>query len=247
MMFGFSPIEIAIGVFSLLLSAGASLLVKMQFARGQRIAIASGLTGREIAERVLRDADIRDVQIVEHQGFLSDHYNPMNKTLNLSPEVYNGTSAASAGVAAHEVGHAIQHARNYGPMWLRSLLVPPANIGSSLAPWIIMAGFMLGGAATAVHHGSPFGHTLILIGVVLFGAATAFTLVTVPVEFNASARAKERLVALGITQPGPEDNAVRGVLTAAGLTYVAAAVTSVLYLLYYLYQAGMIGGGRRDD
>jgi Zn-dependent membrane protease YugP len=244
MMFGFSPLEIAIGLVCMALSAGASLLVKLQFARGQRIQIASGLTGREIAERVLRDADIRDVQILEHQGFLSDHYNPMNKTLNLSPEVYNGTSAASAGVAAHEVGHAIQHARNYGPMWLRSLLVPPANLGSSLAPWLIMGGFMLGGAS---HH-VGFGHTLLLIGVVLFGAATAFTLVTVPVEFNASARAKERLIALGITQPGPEDNAVRGVLTAAGLTYVAAAVTSILWLLYYLYEAGLIGGGnRRDD
>lgn len=245
MMFGFDPIYIAITLISIVVAGGASLLVKMQFARGQRIQIASGLTGREIAERVLRDADIRDVQILEHQGFLSDHYNPMNKTLNLSPEVYNGTSAAAAGVAAHEVGHAIQHARNYGPMWLRSLLVPPANVGSSLAPYIIMAGVMLGGAT---QHPGHFAHMLILAGVVLFGAATAFTLVTVPVEFNASARAKERLIALGITQPGPEDNAVRGVLTAAGLTYVAAAVTSILWLLYYLYESGLIGNGnRRDD
>ncbi len=245
MMFGFDPIYIAITLLSIVVAGGASLLVKMQFARGHLNHNASVLTGREIAERVLRDADIRDVQVVEHEGFLSDHYNPMTKTLNLSPEVYNGTTAASAGVAAHEVGHAIQHARNYGPMWLRSLLVPPANIGSSFAPYIIMAGIFMGGAS---QHPGHFAHILILAGVVLFGAATAFTLVTVPVEFNASARAKERLIALGITQPGPEDNAVRGVLTAAGLTYVAAAVSSILWLLYYLYESGLIGGGnRRDD
>jgi hypothetical protein len=227
-----------IAILGMLLSGGAALLVRMQFSRGQKIDIASGLTGREVAERVLRDADIRDVQIVEHEGFLSDHYNPMTKTLALSPDVYNGVTAAAAGVAAHEVGHAIQHARNYGPMWMRSLLVPPANIGSSLGPIMIAIGMALGAA-----HGHNFGHTLAIAGVVLFAAATAFTLVTVPVEFNASARAKERLVALGITRPGPEDDAVRGVLLAAGMTYVAAAVTSILYLLYFFNQLS----DRRDD
>jgi hypothetical protein len=141
-------------------------------------------------------------------------------------------------VAAHEVGHAIQHARNYGPMWLRSLLVPPANIGQSLGPIIIGIGMALGAA-----HGHGFGHTLAIAGVVLFAAATCFTLVTVPVEFNASARAKERLIALGITRPGEEDNAVRGVLMAAGLTYVAAAMTSILYLIYFVSSLS----DRRDD
>jgi Zn-dependent membrane protease YugP len=227
----YDPMFWGIAILSMVLSGLTALMVRSQFARGQKIQIASGLSGREIAERVLRDADIRDVQIVEHQGFLSDHYNPMTKTLALSPDVYHGTSAASAGVAAHEVGHAIQHARNYGPMWLRSLLVPPMTIGSSIGPLLIGVGMMLGAV-----HGHGLGHTLAIAGVALFAGATAFTLVTVPVEFNASARAKERLIALGITRPGEEDNAVRGVLTAAGLTYVAAAVTSILYLLYYMNQ-----------
>jgi uncharacterized protein len=235
----------AILIGSMLLSGAASLLVRLQFSRGQRIAIASGLTGREVAERILKDADISDVQVVEHQGFLSDHYNPMSKTLALSPEVYNGVSAASAGVAAHEVGHAIQHARSYGPLWMRSILVPVANIGSMLGPWIVIAGAAMGAAQQAAAGRQGLALTIGMIGVALFGAATLFTLVTVPVEFNASSRAKERLVALGITRPGAEDNAVRGVLTAAGLTYVAAAITSIAWLVYYLMQLGLLG--RRDD
>jgi uncharacterized protein len=236
----------AILIGSMLLSGGAALLVKMQFSRGQRIAIASGLTGREVAERILRDADISDVTVVEHQGFLSDHYNPMTKTLALSPDVYNGISASSAGVAAHEVGHAIQHARAYSPLWMRSVLVPVANIGSMLGPWIVIAGAMMGAAQQAAAGKGGLALTIGLVGVALFGAATLFTLVTVPVEFNASSRAKDRLIALGITRTGEEDNAVRGVLMAAGLTYVAAAVTSIAWLIYYLMQLGLLGG-RRDD
>ena len=123
-------------------------------------------------------------------------------------------------------------------MWARSLILPVANIGSMLAPWMIMIGIFMGAA-------EGFGHNLAMVGVVLFAAATAFTLVTVPVEFNASSRAKERLIALGITRPGPESDAVRGVLLAAGLTYVAAAITAMLELLYWAYRAGLIGG-RRD-
>ena len=246
-MFGFDPIYIGILIVGMVLSGGASLLVRIQFSRGNKIAIRSGLTGREVAERILRDADVRDVTVHEHQGFLSDHYNPMAKTLNLSPEVFNGTTAASAGIAAHEVGHAIQHARGYAPMWLRSVLVPVANIGSMLGPWLVIIGIFMGAAAqaTAGIHGA--GYWLAVGGVMLFGAAAAFTLVTVPVEFNASGRARERLTALGITQPGEEDSAVRGVLTAAGLTYVAAALTAILQLLYWAWRAGLIGGGRRDD
>jgi Zn-dependent membrane protease YugP len=231
----------AVGV---LLSLGASALVKFEFARGREIPIASGLTGAEVAARVLRDADVRDVTIQRSEGFLSDHYNPFDKTLNLSEEVYDGTSAASAGVAAHEVGHAIQHARGYGPMWLRSILVGPAQFGSTLGPILAAVGAAMGAAqqVAAGHHG--IGYWIAIIGVVLFGAATAFTVVTVPVEFNASARARERLVALGITQPGEEDHVVRGVLLAAGLTYVAAAATAIMWLLYYAWEAGLIGGGR---
>jgi hypothetical protein len=245
-MYGFDPVYLIIMVAGFAMSGLAALMVKVRFASGQKVPLSSGLTGAEIAERVLRDADIRDVQVVEHQGFLSDHYNPMTKTLALSPEVYHGRNAASAGVAAHEVGHAIQHARNYGPMWLRSILVPPAQFGSSLGPWLVIIGGAMGAASHAAsgHHNWAF--YLAMAGVVLFAAATAFTLVTVPVEFNASARAKQRLIALGITRPGEEDDVVRGVLFAAGLTYVAAAATSVMWLLYYLAQLGLLGG-RRDD
>lgn len=239
-------IYIGIMVVGFAISGGAALLVKLAFARGARIAIRSGMTGREVAEAILRDADIRDVKVVEHQGFLSDHYNPMNKTLALSPDVYHRATASAAGVAAHEVGHAIQHARGYAPMWMRSILVPVANLGSMLGPVIIMVGGGLGAAEQAAKGIPGLGLTLALIGVGLFVAATLFTLITVPVEFNASSRAKERLIALGITRPGEEDNAVRGVLTAAGLTYVAAAVTSILWLLYWLWRAGLIGGQRRD-
>jgi Zn-dependent membrane protease YugP len=228
-----------------LLSLGASALVKSQFARGREIPIQSGLTGAEVAARVLRDADIADVTIQRSQGFLSDHYNPFDKTLNLSDEVFDGTNAASAGVAAHEVGHAIQHARGYGPMWIRSILVAPAQLGSALGPILTIVGGIMGAGHQVAtgHHG--LAYWIAIAGVILFGAATAFTVITVPVEFNASARARERLVALGITRPGAEDNVVRGVLFAAGLTYVAAAATAIMWLLYYAAQAGLLGG-RRD-
>jgi Zn-dependent membrane protease YugP len=128
---------------------------------------------------------------------------------------------------------------------MRSILVPMANIGSMLGPWIVIIAAAMGAAQQAAAGKQGLALTIGIIGVVLFGAATLFTLVTVPVEFNASARAKERLVALGITRPGAEDDAVRGVLTAAGLTYVAAAITSIAWLVYYLMQLGLLGG--RDD
>jgi Zn-dependent membrane protease YugP len=241
-MFYYDPLLLLIGLVAGLISLGTEALVKLQFARGRRVPISSGLRGVDVARRILQDAGIDGVEIVEHQGFLSDHYNPLNRTLALSPDVYNGTDAAAAGVAAHEVGHAIQHARGYSPLWLRSAIVPVANLGSMLGPLIIMAGIWLGAA-----QGIGLGHNVAVAGVLLFGAATFFTLITVPVEFNASSRARERLVALGIAQPGPEADAVRGVLTAAGLTYVAAAIGSILHLLYWAYRAGLIGNNRRDD
>ena len=227
---------------SLPVSGGASLLVKTRFSAASKVPIASGYTGAQVAEELMRSAGITDVSIHEHKGFLSDHYNPLNKTLNLSPDVYNGRSAAAAGVAAHEAGHALQHAHKYFPMWLRSAIVPLANIGSGLGPWIIIAGIWLG-AGSAAAAGAPggIGHTLAVVGVLLFAAATLFTVVTVPVEFDASSRAKLQLARLGIVRSGPESSAVSSVLTAAGLTYVAAAVNSILMLLYWAYRAGLIG------
>ena len=203
----FDPLYMMILVVTLALSGGVSLLVKVRFNAGQKVKISSGLTGADVAKAILMDAGITDVKVLEHQGFLSDHYNPLNKTLNLSREVYHGRSASAAGVAAHEVGHAIQHAQGYFPMWLRSFIVPVANLGSSLGPWLVIIGIML--------------------------------------MFDASSRAKKALARMDVVAQGREYNTVSGVLFAAGLTYVAAAISSILQLLYWAYRAGLIGG-RRD-
>lgn len=238
----FDPIYMLIIAVGIVLSGGAAFMVKSCFKKGAEVKISSGCTGAQVAEAILRDAGITDVSVHEHKGFLSDHYNPLNKTLNLSPEVYNGRSAASAGVAAHEVGHAIQHAQNYFPMWLRSAIVPAANIGSNLGPWLVIIGILLGAGAQV---STGVGHIFAVVGVALFAMATLFTLVTVPVEFDASARAKKQLQHLGIVRQGTEADAVSSVLRAAGLTYVAAAINSILMLLYWAHKAGLIGG-RRD-
>lgn len=236
----FDPLYMGILIASLALSGFVSMLVKTKFSAGQKVRIYSGLCGADVARAILADAGIGDVTVRETHGFLSDHYNPLDKTLNLSREVYHGTNASAAGVAAHEVGHAIQHAQGYAPMWLRSFLVPVANLGSNLGPWIVILGIIVMGAYSAT-----LGHNIAVVGVVLFACATLFTLVTVPVEFDASSRAKKILSRLSIVQPGREYNAVSGVLFAAGLTYVAAAITAILQLLYWAYKAGLIGG-RRD-
>lgn len=235
----FDPLYMGILLVTLALSGFVSWMVKARFSAGQKVRISSGLTGADVAKAILMDAGITDVQVLEHHGFLSDHYNPMNKTLNLSREVYYGSSASAAGVAAHEVGHAIQHAQGYFPMWLRSAIVPVANIGSNFGPLIVIIGIMLMGM------GKAFGQDVAIIGVLLFAATTLFTLVTVPVEFDASSRAKKILARLDIVAQGREYNTVSGVLFAAGLTYVAAAVGSILQLLYWAYRAGLFGG-RRD-
>ena len=235
----FDPLYMTILLVTLALSGGVSMLVKTRFAAGQKVNISSGLTGADVAKAILMDAGITDVKVLVHQGFLSDHYNPLNKTLNLSKDVYYGRNASAAGVAAHEVGHAIQHAQGYFPLWLRSAIVPVANIGSNLGPWLVIIGIVLMGAGRAL------GYSLALAGVVLFAAATLFTLVTVPVEFDASSRAKKALARMDVVAQGREYNTVSGVLFAAGLTYVAAAISSILQLLYWAYRAGLLGG-RRD-
>ena len=235
----FDPLYMSILLVTLVLSGAVSLLVKSRFAAGQKVRIMSGLTGADVAKAILMDAGITDVKVLVHQGFLSDHYNPLNKTLNLSKEVYYGQNASAAGVAAHEVGHAIQHAQGYFPLWLRSFIVPAANIGSNLGPWLVILGVILMSAGRAL------GYSLAVVGVLLFALATFFTLVTVPVEFDASSRAKKALARMDIVAQGREYNTVSGVLFAAGLTYVAAAISSILQLLYWAYRAGLIGG-RRD-
>jgi len=228
---------------TLALSMGASFLVRAQVARARRVQTACGLTGAETAALLIRRSGLDHVTVTEHEGFLSDHYNPLTRTLALSREVYHGRDAAALGIAAHEAGHALQHAQGYFPMWVRSALVPVAGFGSALGPWLVMGGMMLGAAHQAV---PGLGWWLAVIGLGLFGAAAAFTVVTLPVEFDASARARRLLAEYGLIREGEEAAAVRGVLTAAGLTYVAAAATSVLWLLYWAWQAGFIGGHSRD-
>lgn len=236
----FDPLYMLIIVVTMVLSGGASLRVRSQFSRGQKVRLSSGLTGAQVAERVMKSAGIQDVKIIQTSGLLSDHYNPLTKTLALSRDVYTGRNASAAGVAAHEAGHALQHARGYVPLGLRSAVVPAANLGSRLGPWIIIAGILLGAS-----RGSPFGTGLATVGVILFGASTLFTLITLPVEFNASSRAKAQLQSLGILQSPQEGRAVAGVLSAAGMTYMAAAISSLLMLLYWASRAGLLGG-RRD-
>ena len=235
----FDPLYMMILVVTLVLSGAVSLLVKKRFAAGQKVTISSGLTGADVAKAILMEAGITDVKILKHQGFLSDHYNPLNKTLNLSPEVYSGRNASAAGVAAHEVGHAIQHAEGYFPLWLRSAIVPAANIGSNLGPWLVIIGIMLMGM------GKALGHSLAVVGVVLFALATLFTLVTVPVEFDASSRAKAQLADMGMFTDEAR-SAVRTTLYAAALTYVAALFTSVMTILRYLALISRFAGRRND-
>ncbi|HHX14816.1 MAG TPA: zinc metallopeptidase [Fibrobacter sp.] len=233
----FDPLYMFILIFGLALSGVFSFMVSSRFKAGQKVRIASGLTGAQVAKAILADAGISDVTIHEAQGFLADHYNPLNKTLHLSKDVYHGTNASAAGVAAHEVGHALQHAENYFPMWLRSFIVPAANVGSNLGPWLVIAGILL-----MSFQSLGMGQSVAIFGVGLFGLSTLFTFVTIPVEFDASSRAKKRLQALNIVQQGPEYKAVSAVLLAAGLTYVAAAIQSVMQLLYWAIRAGLLRG-----
>lgn len=214
------------------LSLLCTLWVKSAFNRYSQVAARNGMTGAQIAKAILQWHGIHDVGIEPSRGFLSDHYDPTEKMLRLSPENHDGRSIAALGVAAHEVGHAIQHAEGYAPLQFRSKLVPLAGLGSNLA-WILL---ILGIAINATG--------LSIAGVVLFGFAVLFSLVTLPVEFDASARALKTLES-GQILAADEMVGARAVLRAAGATYVAAAITSVVTLLYFLLRSGLLGGN--DD
>ncbi len=217
----------------LVISGIASLMVKSAFAKYSEVGTQKGYTGAQAAQILLDHAGIHDVQVVPTSGFLSDHYNPANKTLALSEQVYGSRSVAAIGVACHEAGHAIQHARHYAPLWARSALVPLAGIGSNLSYTVLMVGLLMGLQPVAI------------AGVLLFGAVVLFQIVTLPVEFDATARAKQLAVESGIIYP-EERVGMDRVLNAAALTYVAAVVSSLLTLLYYLYRAGLLGGRRAE-
>jgi Zn-dependent membrane protease YugP len=237
MMLGLDPLYFMLAAPGLLFALYASWKTKSRFNEYSQVAASSRVTGAQAAKMLLENHGLHDVGVEETEGFLSDHYDPRSKTLRLSPDVYRSHSLSAIGVACHEAGHAMQHAHGYGPLALRSALVPAVNIGSNLS-WIVMtAGFLM--ASTAL------GKTLLLAGVALFSVAVLFSLVTLPVEYDATARAKREMVAAGIVSPQEQVHAGR-VLDAAFLTYVAAAVSSVLTLLYYLIRSGLLGG-RRDE
>jgi Zn-dependent membrane protease YugP len=217
-----------------LLSLGAMGYLKSVYARTSKVPIASGLTGAQTAARILQSAGIADVEIVEGQSFLGDHYDPMNKRLVLSPENYEGSSAAQVGVAAHECGHALQHQQHYFPLQLRMSSVYATNFASNAIFYVMMASMFF-------HLLSPY--IAIWIAALCMGVIMLFNLITLPVEFDASARAKVVLQQLGIVRPGPEAAAVSATLNAAGLTYVAAFIGTLLQFLYYVM---LLSGNRRN-
>jgi len=221
-----SPAYLAFMLPGLALAVVASILTKTRFARYSRVAARSGVTGAQAAQMLLEASGIgRSVRIEPTRGFLSDHYDPTSRTLRLSPAVYQSPSLAAVGVACHEAGHAIQHAEKYAPLGLRTALVPVAQIGSNLSYPILLVGMFMG-----------WHPVLINLGCILLGAAVLFTLVTLPVEWDASARAKKLMVRAGIVTPAEMGGAAK-VLNAAFLTYVASTVTAILQLLYFLSRA----------
>jgi Zn-dependent membrane protease YugP len=227
----FDPLYLLFALPGLALSLWAQFKVKSTFSRFAQVPARSGLTGAQAAAELIRQRGVTGVRIEVTHGFLSDHYDPFHKVLRLSEDVYHGRSLSALGVAAHEAGHAIQHAHAYGPLKFRSLLVRPASIGSNF-------GVILATVGLAVQASS-----LTLLGIVLFSLAVLFTLVTLPVEFDASRRAVVALRELNIVTASEAPGAA-AVLNAAALTYVAAAITAILQLLYFLMRAGLFGGRR---
>jgi uncharacterized protein len=207
----------------MVLSLIATFLVKSTFSKYAKVPTSRGRTGAEIAAELLHRAGIVNVRVERSHGFLSDHYDPGAQALRLSPDVYDGRTISAAGVAAHEAGHAIQHHVGYGLMTLRQALVMPARIGSQLSYFVIVGGMALNWAGLA------------WVGVILFSAVFLFELVTVPVEINASSRARAQLVQLGVITPH-EARGVGSVLNAAAFTYIAAMITTLLSLLYFITQ-----------
>jgi Zn-dependent membrane protease YugP len=209
-----------------LISMLVSNRLKSKFKQYSKVGLSNGLSGKEIAEKMLRDNNITDVEVISTPGFLSDHYNPAKKTVNLSPDVYEGRSVSAAAVAAHEVGHAIQHASSYAWLQMRSKMVPAVQFGSRFGQWVILAGIgMLG-----------FGggnNTILLIGIAMFAITTIFSFITLPVEFDASNRAKAWLKNTG-TAGSNEMEGVTDALNWAARTYVVAAIGSLATLLYYI-------------
>lgn len=225
-------IYLIFGIF-MLLSWLVSNQLKKRFEEYSQIPNSAGMNGKEIAEKMLRDNGIYDVRVISVEGQLTDHYNPQKKTVNLSPEVYYGRSIAAAAVAAHEVGHAVQHAQAYMWLQMRSTLVPIVSVASQWMQWVLLAGII-------------FFNTfpeLLLIGIVMFASTTLFSIITLPVEFDATARGLAWISNAGITR-GVEHEKAKDALKWAALTYVIAALSSLATLMYYIMI--YLGGSRRD-
>jgi Zn-dependent membrane protease YugP len=233
-MLFFDPMYFLFVAPAFLLALYAQARVKSTYSAAQALPAPVAMTGAQVAERILIASGVDGVQVEPSQGFLSDHYDPTTRTLRLSPDVYAGRSLAAFGIAAHEAGHALQHGLGYAPLKYRNGLVSFAMLGSNLS-WVVLA---IGVALASAQ--------LLLAGIALFSGSVLFQLVNLPVEFNASARARAKLVELGLVGDR-DDREVGRVLNAAALTYVAATLSSLLTLAYFVFQYLALGGSRRDD
>lgn len=222
-----------VSIFFVLVSMLVSWRLKSKFKKYSEVPLRSGLTGREVAEKMLRENGITDVKVISVDGFLSDHYNPTNKTVNLSPDVYHSNSVAAAAVAAHECGHAVQHATAYQWLTMRSKLVPAVQFSSSIVQWVLLAGIFMINAFPG----------LLLAGIILFGVTTLFSVITLPVEFDASKRALAWLGRTNVTNEREYPQA-KDALKWAAMTYVVAAIASIVTLVQYLLI--YLSGSRRD-
>lgn len=233
-MMGFdSSYLIMVMLPTMVLSGLASMMVKRTFAKYESVGTQRNMTGAEAAQLMLERQGVTDCRIEPVSGRLSDHYDPRDKTLRLSEPVYNARSVSAIGVACHEAGHALQHAQGYKWLKMRSSLVPVTNLSSKMSMPVIMVGGMLMALAPV------FGMPILLLGCALFAAATLFSIVTLPVEWDASARAKTAMVEAGIVNQ-QEVGGASSVLNAAFLTYLAAAIASLMTLLYYLHRTGIL-------
>ena len=225
-----TPSIFIVSIIFIGISMVVSMILKSKFTAYGKIPLVARLTGKEIAEKMLRENGIYDVKVVSVEGFLSDHYNPLNKTINLSPEVYNGYSISAAAVAAHETGHAVQHATAYTWLNLRSKMVPAVQFSSSIVNWILLFGVFMAASGNS---------TLLLVGIALFAMTVIFTLITLPVEFDASRRALAWLSHTNVTNQQEYPKA-KNALKWAAMTYVVAAMAAVVTLLQYvlIYMGG---------
>jgi Zn-dependent membrane protease YugP len=239
-MFFLDPTYIMFMLPGLLLTLLAQLWVNSTYSRWSKVENRSRMNGAQAADRMLTSAGMSDVSLEPSEGRLSDHYDPRSRTLRLSRAVGEGQSVASLAIAAHEVGHAVQDQKGYLPMRLRGALVPAVSIGSNLGIWLIMGGLLLRSLL-----GTEFAVQIAWLGVYLFAGGAIFALATLPVELNASQRARALLKSSNLIQSGQEQRGVSAVLTAAAFTYVAGLATAILQLLYFISLVSRLGGRRR--